>query len=52
MLHAIDTGNIQAGEAGLRGVRKDLESSLGLQVDLSIVKAGGPTDEGPYVPVP
>lgn len=52
MQHAIDTGKIQAGEAGLRGTRRALERLLGKEVDLSVVKAGGPFDTGPFIPVP
>ena len=50
--HAIETGKIQAGEAGLRGLRRGLERLLGIEVDISVIRAGGPFDRGPYVPVP
>ncbi|MFM1652487.1 WXG100 family type VII secretion target [Brevibacillus sp. B_LB10_24] len=52
MLHAIETGKIQAGEAGLRGLRKQLEKELGMDVDISIIKKGGPFDNGPTIPLP
>jgi len=38
MLHAIETGNIQAGEAGLRGLRKELEEIFEMDVDISIIE--------------
>lgn len=52
MLHALDTGKIQAGEAGLRGLRKALEAQLGMEVDLSIIRRDGPFDYPPYIKVP
>ncbi len=52
MLHAIKTGKIQAGEAGLSGARRDLEMMLGMEVDLSVVRRGGPFDNGAKLPVP
>jgi hypothetical protein len=51
MRRAIETGKIQAGEAGLRGVRKALERELGLDVDLSVILEGGPFDRGPWIPL-
>jgi RHS repeat-associated protein len=51
MLHAIQTGKIQSGEAGLRGLRKQLEKCLGMDVDISIIKRGGPFDNGPTLPL-
>jgi Nucleotidyltransferase domain len=52
MLHAIETGKIQAGEAGLRATRRELEQLLGIPVDISVVKRGGAFDQGPYIPIP
>ncbi|NED08226.1 type IV secretion protein Rhs [Streptomyces sp. SID6648] len=52
MLHAMETGKIQAGEAGLRSLRKALEAQLGMEVDLSIIRRGGPFDNPPYIRVP
>ncbi|MEU6523939.1 putative T7SS-secreted protein [Streptomyces sp. NPDC046924] len=52
MQWAIETGKIQAGEAGLRGVRKQLEASLGMEVDVSIIRHGGPFDNPPFIEVP
>jgi hypothetical protein len=51
MLHAIETGKIQAGEAGLSGLRKQLQRLLGMDVDLSVIKRGGPFDNGPTLPL-
>jgi len=52
MLHALNTGKIQAGEARLSGLRKQLESQLGMKVDISIVQKGGPFDNGPMIQLP
>ena len=52
MQHAIKTGKIQAGEAGLRGVRVKLEGKLGMEVDLSVIRKGGPFDNPPFIPLP
>ncbi len=40
MLHAIETGKIQAGEAKLSGLRKELQEIFGMEVDISIIKQG------------
>ncbi|RKS76169.1 hypothetical protein BZB76_1519 [Actinomadura pelletieri DSM 43383] len=47
MLHAMRVGRIQAGEAGLRRVRKQLERVFGLEADLSVVRIGGQFDQRP-----
>lgn len=52
MLHAIETGKIQSGEAGLRGLRKQLEEMLGMDVDISIILEGGAFDNGPMMNLP
>jgi hypothetical protein len=52
MLWAMDTGKIQAGEAGVRGIRRALEAQLGMEVDLSVVRQGGPFDTPPFIEVP
>ena len=52
MLHAIDTGKIQAGEAGLRSLRKELEEVFGMEVDISIIEIGGPFDNPPFIELP
>jgi len=49
--HAIETGKIQAGEAGLSPLRKQLEKELGMEVDLSVIKAGGKFDNGSQLPM-
>ena len=51
MLHAMETGKIQAGEAGLRALRRGLEQDLGKEVDLSVIRRGGPFDNEPWLPV-
>ena len=51
LLRAIETGKIQAGEACLSAVRKKLERSLGIEVDLSVIKAGGAFDKGAQIPL-
>ena len=50
MLHAIETGKIQAGEAKLSGLRKELQEILGMEVDISIIKQGGAFDNPPFIP--
>ena len=52
MLHAVESGKIQAGEAGLRATRRELEQLLGMPVDISVTKRGGAFDQGPYIPIP
>jgi hypothetical protein len=51
MQHARKTGKIQAGEAGLRTLRKALEIDLGIEVDISVIRLGGQFDRGPYLPL-
>lgn len=51
MQHAIKTGKIQSGEAGLRPLRKNLEKLLGKDVDISVIKKGGEFDNGIIIPV-
>jgi predicted nucleotidyltransferase len=51
MQHARETGKIQAGEAGLRSLRKELEADLKMEVDISVIRMGGPFDKGPYIPL-
>jgi RHS repeat-associated protein len=51
MLHAIATGKIQSGEVKLSSLRKLLQKELGMEVDLSVIKAGGPFDNGPFIQV-
>lgn len=51
MLHAIETGKIQSGEAKLRGFRKELQELLDMEVDISIIRDGGPFDRPPFIPI-
>lgn len=48
--HAINTGKIQAGEAKLSGLRKELEKIFNMDVDISIIEVGGPFDNPPFIP--
>ena len=41
MMHAIETGKIQSGEAKLGKFREQLQQELGKDVDISIIKMGG-----------
>ena len=50
MLHAIETGKIQAGEVKLSGLRKELQEIFGMEVDISIIKQGGAFDNPPFIP--
>ena len=49
MLHAIESGKIQAGEAKLSGLRKQLEIVFGVDVDISIIEIGGSFDNPPFI---
>ncbi|WP_030395652.1 nucleotidyltransferase domain-containing protein [Kitasatospora purpeofusca] len=49
---AVESGKIQAGEAGMRGLRKLLARTLGMKVDLSVIRIGGPFDNPPFIGVP
>ncbi len=51
MLHAMETGKIQAGEAGLRGLRKKLEDIFGIEVDISIIEIDGLFDNPPFISI-
>ncbi len=51
MQHASATGKIQAGEAGLRGLRRSLAKEFSMRVDISVIRIGGPFDQGPYIPL-
>lgn len=51
MQHALETGKIQAGEAKLSGLRKQLQKDLGMDVDISIIKKDGQFDNPPFIPV-
>ena len=46
MLHAIQTGKIQAGEAKLSQFRKQVENFLGIETDISIIRQGSAFDKG------
>jgi hypothetical protein len=51
MLRAFETGKIQAGEAGLSGLRRQIQLQLGIDTDLSIIEIGGAFDNGVIIPI-
>jgi hypothetical protein len=51
MLESFAHGRLHTREAGLRGLRRQLESTLGRDVDLSVIRQGGPFDSEPWLPV-
>jgi RHS repeat-associated protein len=51
MQHAVATGKIQRGEIGLSDVGEGLKRLLGMKVDISVIKIGGPFDNGPMIPL-
>jgi predicted nucleotidyltransferase len=52
MRKAVDTGKIQAGELGVSRVRRQLKAGLGMKVDLSAIRRGGPFDNPPFMGAP
>jgi hypothetical protein len=53
MQHAIKTGKIQRGELGLSGVGNAIAKEAHVkEVDISVIRIGGPFDNGPWIPVP
>ena len=52
MQMAIQNGRVHAGEAGLRSLRTKLQELLGMDVDVAVIRRGGPFDQGPHIPVP
>jgi hypothetical protein len=52
MQWAMRTGKIQSGEAGLSRVRRQVEAELDMDVDLSVIRSGGPFDTPPSMEVP
>ena len=51
MLHAGRTGKIQRGELGLSALGRQIEQLTGIQVDISVVRIGGPFDSPPFIPL-
>jgi hypothetical protein len=52
MQRAVESGKIQAGEAGLSPLRQELQRTLGgIDVHLSVIEAGGMFDNGPWMPI-
>ncbi|MFJ8864038.1 nucleotidyltransferase domain-containing protein, partial [Streptomyces sp. NPDC102451] len=52
-IHAIRVGKITAGDVKprLSRVRDALQETLGMKVDLSVIKIGGEFDDGPYIDI-
>ncbi|MFE1518242.1 RHS repeat-associated core domain-containing protein [[Kitasatospora] papulosa] len=52
-IHAIRVGKITAGDVKprLSRVRDTLQETLGMKVDLSVIKIGGEFDDGPYIDI-
>ncbi|WP_327110935.1 hypothetical protein OG206_00330 [Streptomyces sp. NBC_01341] len=52
-IHAIRVGKITAGDVKprLSKVRDALQETLGVKVDLSVIKIGGEFDDGPYIDI-
>jgi hypothetical protein len=48
---AIQQGRIHAGEARLSNLANQLEQQYGRPVDISIIRSGGPFDNGPQTPL-
>ena len=38
-------------ESKLKGLRQELQRILGMEVDISVIRAGSPFDRGPFIPV-
>ncbi len=52
MLHSIKNGIIHSGECRLSSLRKDIEKILGMEVDISIIRIGGPFDASSFIQLP
>lgn len=52
LIHAMDRGRLFSGESGLTGIRKEIELKFGIETDLSVIRAGGPFDDPPFIPLP
>jgi Nucleotidyltransferase domain len=52
MQHASRVGKIQSGELGLGGLTRELRQRHGKPVQISVIRAGGEFDRGPWLPVP
>lgn len=48
----VETGKVQAGEAGLHGVRARITQATGMHCDISVICIGGAFHEGPFIQVP
>ena len=48
---AIERSRIHTGEAGLRGLRRQIEIETGFDVQISVIRAGGIFDNDPQTPL-
>ena len=48
---AIERGRIHTGEAGLRGLRDQIEVQTGFRAQVSVIRAGSMFDNGPQTPL-
>ena len=48
---AIERGRIHTGEAGLRGLRDQIEAQTGFRAQVSVIRAGSMFDNGPQTPL-
>jgi hypothetical protein len=51
MMHAMESGKISGGEAGLSGTAREVASDTGKKVQISVIRKDGPFDAGPIVPL-
>jgi hypothetical protein len=52
MLHAIRTGKIRAGEAGVSRPWRALAARIGMDVGLLVIRTGGGCETPPFIEVP
>jgi predicted nucleotidyltransferase len=51
MNHAMEVGKIQRGELKLSKLGEQIHKLLGIKVDISVIRAGGPFDYGPFISI-
>jgi hypothetical protein len=60
LAQALQHGRLHAGEAGISGVRKEIQRLINEQmglgfdkgVQLTVIREAGPFDQGPFIPLP
>ncbi len=60
LVQALERGRLHAGEAGISGIRKELQRLINEQmglgftkgVQLTVIREAGPFDKGPFIPLP